>query len=169
MISADTRRTVRTIYAFSCGYCGVTETEVGSYLTIDHFQPLTSGGTDEISNLVYACFACNLHKSATWNPHTPVALHPFHNEMHLHISSLSDGTLQGLTPEGLLHIETLNLNRPPMIERRKMRFLLERVLEREANQIEQEKIVTKNTQKATNAIRRRGKRKPHSKSTGDFS
>ena len=37
MISAHLRRTVRTLYGFSCGYCGVTETEVGSFLTIDHF------------------------------------------------------------------------------------------------------------------------------------
>ena len=40
MISAELRRTVRTLYAFACGYCGVTETEVGAYLTIDHYQPL---------------------------------------------------------------------------------------------------------------------------------
>lgn len=68
MISAGIRRTVRTIYAFACGYCGVTETEVGAFLTIDHFQPQDAGGSDDITNLVYACHACNLYKSAAWNP-----------------------------------------------------------------------------------------------------
>ncbi len=68
MITAHLRRTVRALYAFACGYCGVAETEVGSSLTIYPYQPEDAGGSDEIDNLVYACHACNLHKSAAWNP-----------------------------------------------------------------------------------------------------
>src|ERR1041385_5667342 len=85
MISAEIRRTVRTLYAFACGYCGVTETEVGAYLTIDHYQPQDAGGSDDITNLVYTCHACNLYKSAAWDPLNPPILHPLRTEMHLHI------------------------------------------------------------------------------------
>lgn len=31
---------------FRCEFCGVTETDVGGELTIDHFKPLKSGGAD---------------------------------------------------------------------------------------------------------------------------
>ena len=131
MISVNLRRTVRTLYAFACGYCGVTEAEVGSYLTIDHYQPEGAGGSDEIENLVYACHACNLHKSTAWNPQTPPVLHPLQTDLTLHLRALPDGTLEALTPEGGRHIETLHLNRPPMIERRKRLALIEKILERD--------------------------------------
>lgn len=139
MISAHLRRTIRTLYAFSCGYCGVTETEVGAYLTIDHFEPQNASGSDDIVNLVYTCHACNMHKSMAWNPQNPPVLHPLHTDMSLHIRALSDGTLEGLTTEGRQHIETLHLNRPPMVERRKMRRLFQAVLEQEEQRLEREK------------------------------
>lgn len=31
-------------------------------MTIDHIVPLTLGGTNHLSNLVLACYACNQHK-----------------------------------------------------------------------------------------------------------
>ena len=59
MITAEHRKTIRILYAFACGYCGVTETEVGGRLTIDHYQPKDAGGSDALDNLVYACHVCN--------------------------------------------------------------------------------------------------------------
>jgi hypothetical protein len=158
MISAELRRTVRTLYAFACGYCGVTETEVGAYLTIDHYQPKDAGGSDDVTNLVYACHACNLYKSAAWEPLNPPVLHPLRTEMHLNIRSLQDGTLQGLTPEGVRHIEALHLNRFPMVERRKMRLLLEAILQREAQIREQEKQFDREIGKKKRTIRRKRQR-----------
>ncbi|HLK57534.1 MAG TPA: HNH endonuclease signature motif containing protein [Chthonomonadaceae bacterium] len=158
MISAELRRTVRTLYAFACGYCGITETEVGAYLTIDHYQPQDAGGSDDISNLVYACHACNLYKSAAWNPQNPSILHPLQIEMHLHVRALPDGTLKGLTPEGTHHIEALHLNRSPMVERRKMRRLIEALLEREAQLRDQELKLDKTIDRKKRAVRKRGRR-----------
>ena len=154
------RRTVRTLYAFACGYCGVSETEVGAYLTIDHYQPQEAGGTDDLANLVYACHACNLHKSAAWNASQPPVLHPLHIEMNLHIRALPDGTLQGLTPEGTHHIETLHLNRPPMVERRRRLRLMEALLEQQAQRMEQENQIEQDIQRKNRTIRRRGRRQP---------
>ena len=157
MISAHLRRTVRTLYAFSCGYCGVSETEVGAYLTIDHFVPRDAGGSDDVENLVYACPACNMHKSATWNPQSPPVLHPLRTDMTVHIRPLPGGLLQGVTTEGIRHIETLHLNRPPMVERRKMRRLIQALVEQEARQLEREKQLDTKLQTKKRTIRRKKK------------
>jgi 5-methylcytosine-specific restriction endonuclease McrA len=53
---------VRQRYGRRRGYCGVTETETGGELTVDHFRPVTAGGDDAAENLVYACFRCNSYK-----------------------------------------------------------------------------------------------------------
>jgi hypothetical protein len=54
----------------------------------------------KIINLVYACHACNMYKSATWNPQVPAVLHPLHTDMTLHIRYLPEGTVQGLLRKG---------------------------------------------------------------------
>ncbi len=46
---------VRQRYGGCCGYCGLSETDTGGELTVDHFRPLSAGGDDGDGNLVYAC------------------------------------------------------------------------------------------------------------------
>ncbi len=41
---ADIRLTIRQQANFACEFCGVTETDTGGELTIDHFQPRAKGG-----------------------------------------------------------------------------------------------------------------------------
>ena len=159
MISAKVRRTVRTLYAFSCGYCGVSETEVGAFLTIDHFHPSALGGSDDINNLVYACHACNLHKAATWSPQTPQVLHPLRTEMRLHITELPDGTLRDITPEGKIHLSVLNLNRPPMIERRKMKRLIEQLVEIRSQLIVRDELASQEIATGKKILRRKKRTK----------
>jgi 5-methylcytosine-specific restriction endonuclease McrA len=55
---------VRERYAFRCGYCGVSEADVGGELTVDHFRPVVAGGDESDENLVYACARCNQYKGA---------------------------------------------------------------------------------------------------------
>ena len=47
---------------FRCAYCGVTS--AAELLHVDHVVPVSKGGTDDLANLVSACVACNLGKSA---------------------------------------------------------------------------------------------------------
>ncbi len=47
---------VRRRYRQACGYCGVSETDAGGALTVDHYRPVADGGDDSEDNLVYACF-----------------------------------------------------------------------------------------------------------------
>ena len=35
---------VRRLYRYTCGYCGLTETDAGSEMTLDHFMPRVAGG-----------------------------------------------------------------------------------------------------------------------------
>ena len=117
----------------------MTELEVGSQLTIDHFQPKTAGGSDEIDNLVYACHACNLYKSQAWDSLDPPILHPLKADMNKLIAAESDGTLTGMTPEAIRHIDALHLNRGPLVAHRKTRLLIESLTRRDAEVEERQK------------------------------
>ena len=125
MVSQAVREGVRALYDFRCGYCGVTETESGGQLEIDHFCPRSHGGNDSSENLVYACPTCNRFKGDYWP--VPEAspdlmlLHPQQNDLSAHISSLPDGRLIGLTKRGWFHIQRLRLNRPQLVELRLQR------------------------------------------------
>jgi 5-methylcytosine-specific restriction endonuclease McrA len=61
-ISDEIRNRVRQRADFVCEYCGVTETDTGGILTIDHFQPKSRGGSDDPDNLIYCCNRCNQYK-----------------------------------------------------------------------------------------------------------
>ena len=48
---------------FCCSYCGNTPPAV--VLEIDHIEPLSMGGDNDINNLTTSCFNCNRGKAAT--------------------------------------------------------------------------------------------------------
>jgi hypothetical protein len=123
MVTPAQREAIRRAYRFQCGYCSVHENEVGGALEIDHFQPLFSGGTDEESNLVYACSACNKAKGDFWPlPNTETRLlHPQRDALDEHMRLSPDDHLQPLTPTGAFHIRRLRLNRPQLVALRQAR------------------------------------------------
>jgi len=47
---------------FTCHYCG--KTPPGVLLEVDHIKPVFEGGTNELINLITACFDCNRGKGA---------------------------------------------------------------------------------------------------------
>ena len=61
-MTATERAALRQLYNFCCGYCGVSETDVGAVLTTDHFQPTSRGGADAAANWVY-CSRFNARKA----------------------------------------------------------------------------------------------------------
>lgn len=121
------REAVRQGYAFRCGYCGVHEHVVGAELEIDHFRPRMAGGSDDLSNLVYCCTACNRLKGGFWPTDTASKeparrlLHPQHDDFAAHIRKDTDGRLIGVTGVGRFHVERLQLNRPALLARRQER------------------------------------------------
>ncbi len=116
---------IRERYRFRCGYCGVTETDLGGELTVDHFVPLSVDGDNSDDNLVYCCPRCNWHKQK--RPHLNIGippmirvLHPLLDDTSVHFQEdVENGRLVPLTETGASHIAILRLNRPGLIEHRK--------------------------------------------------
>lgn len=113
-VSRDDAELVRTRAGRACEYCGVTETDCGGPLTIDHHRPQSHGGADGAENLVYCCWRCNLHKAAYWpsGPTDPVLWSPRTEPREHHLLLLADGRLHPRTPMGEFTLARLRLNRP---------------------------------------------------------
>jgi HNH endonuclease len=135
------RQSVRISYQFRCGYCGVSETNMGAEMTADHFIPRIQGGDDSLDNLVYCCHACNEFKSDYWSESDDLSLlHPQHNDATLYYRLDTEGRLVALTPRGANHIDVLHLNRPELVA-----FRLEQAeiaLLREINQSLRQQLMT---------------------------
>jgi len=50
---------------FKCGYCGQTPPDV--VLEIDHIEPVSKGGSDDIWNLITAWYAFKYFCGICWN------------------------------------------------------------------------------------------------------
>jgi hypothetical protein len=112
-------RELRQLYQFQCGYCGTNEVDIGAKLEMDHFQPQSKGGSNDFSNLVYCCPACNRFKGDYWNPSSPLRLlHPQRDKVSEHFREGEDGFLISLTETGRFHIQRLQLNRPQLVLQR---------------------------------------------------
>lgn len=118
-MTVSSRRRLRELYQFRCGYCGVSETDMGAELTTDHYHPVSQGGSDDFENLVYCCHACNEFKGDFWQAESEERLlHPLHDNVAVHLAENENGTLTGLTQTGRFHIQRLRLNRPPLVAHR---------------------------------------------------
>jgi hypothetical protein len=139
-VSAVSRAASRTAYGGRCGYCGVSEIAMGGELEIDHFHPVSAGGSDDDENLVYACTACNRFKGdyapAPGAPETLRLLHPKRDNLEIHIVETAQGRLSGLTERGWFHIQRLHLNRSQLVETRGLRRM-ERTLRDELAQAQE--------------------------------
>lgn len=122
------RRALAARFGFACGYCGTSETDAGASHTVDHFQPSSRGGSDDETNWVYACFACNGFKGDYYPQSADdlFLLKPFRDDFSLHLREATNGELEPLSLRGRFHIETLHLNRPQLIEKRLASARLER-------------------------------------------
>lgn len=152
------RQQVRQRAQYRCEFCGVSETDSGAELTVDHFRPSTKGGSDSLGNLVYACNRCNQHKLDYW-PETsqqPKLWNPREDAQEKHFVELGSGALEALTDIGEFTIQRLRLNRAPLVEHRKrkrqtaeevrllqeyrrLNSVLEQLLAEQANELQEQK------------------------------
>lgn len=115
---------VRRLYRYTCGYCGITETDVGSEMTVDHFMPRIMGGGDDLDNLVYACWKCNQLKHDFWPSPEDISyqrriLHPLLDDISIHLrSNEQNGLIEAMTETGRFHSATIRLNRPQLVKYR---------------------------------------------------
>jgi HNH endonuclease len=117
------RAQVRRRAECACEFCGISETNSGNQLTIDHFRPRSKSGSDDLENLIYACNACNQYKQDYW-PRTetsPRLWNPRQEPAGQHFLEQADGQLTPLTPTGEFTINRLRLNRSQLIAARQQR------------------------------------------------
>ena len=138
---SDLRLSVAARFDHRCGYCGVRDTDTGAALTIDHFQPISHGGSDELENLVYCCHACNEIKGSFWSSEPSVRrlLHPRRDDIPFHLHEKADGTLSGLTATGVFHLGRLRLNRAELVvyrQRQRQAYVNEDIRQQIATEIE---------------------------------
>jgi hypothetical protein len=113
------RQSIRVRDDHRCSYCGVSETDIGSELTIDHIQPQHQGGDDNPDNLVYCCHPCNEFKGNYWRTEPDLSLlNPLLDNMAEHFREQDDGMLLALTDSGTNHLRVLHLNRSELIAHR---------------------------------------------------
>ncbi len=58
------RELLRTRAGSACEYCRIPEMLMGGRLTEDHIIPLNAGGIDEVDNLCWCCWWCNVFKGS---------------------------------------------------------------------------------------------------------
>jgi hypothetical protein len=123
-VSQEDVELVRARAGFACEYWGVTETDCGGLLTVDHHRPQSHGGADSPDNLVYCCWRCNLHKAAYWPsaPTNPSLWSPRDEPRDRHLLLLADGRLHARTPTGEFTLARLRLNRPALVAHRARRL-----------------------------------------------
>lgn len=123
-ISPSTREIVRQRADGRCEYCRLPEKITPFSHQVDHIIPPRHGGTDEVDNLAWACFWCNNNKSidiASYDPETG-KLTPLFNprtqvwKMHF---GITDGVIRGLSPEGRVTVQILQMNTAKRIETRR--------------------------------------------------
>jgi len=122
-ISKEVREQVQQRANFRCKFCGVRETDVGGTLTIDHYQPRSRGGSDNLENLIYACTCCNQYKQDYWSTDESLQKlwNPRSENYNKHFIELEDGQFLALTTTGEFTCQRLRLNRPPLIAYRLQR------------------------------------------------
>jgi hypothetical protein len=94
--------------------------------SVDHLVPQTTHAERicDYDNLVYACCQCNALKQEA-----KTAVNPCEEALGHHLEIQSDGSVRALTAHGAEQIALCRLNRPRLLEARRMMIELCRMLE----------------------------------------
>lgn len=114
---------------FRCEYCQILEAYVEGFV-IEHIIPRSLGGLSNLDNVANSCNLCNGHKYNKIEGFDSVSsqmirlFHPRKDYWQNHFSWNEDYSLiLGITPIGRVTVETLKLNRPKLINIRKLLIL----------------------------------------------
>lgn len=95
--------------------------------SVEHVEPLSRQGADRLENLAFSCQGCNNHKYIKTEALDPASgsvaplFHPRRQRWSDHFAWNEDGTLiLGLTPTGRASVEALRLNRPGLVNLRRV-------------------------------------------------
>ncbi|WP_438031313.1 HNH endonuclease [Sorangium sp. So ce233] len=83
---------------------------------VDHIIGRQHRGSDDVANLCLCCVRCNLKKGpniASIDPESGAVVALYHPRQHSwqeHFSVARDGTIEGLTAEGRVTVQLLDMN-----------------------------------------------------------
>lgn len=131
MADARIPQSVRTAVleraGFKCEYCLTPMMYCPDPPSVEHIQPRSAGGADELANLATTCQGCNNHKYIATESTDPesgqqVALyHPRRHRWDHHFCWSPDLTaVIGTTPTGRATAEKLQINRPELMNLRRL-------------------------------------------------
>lgn len=125
--STTLRNQVVEHFQHLCCYCKTSALIIGAEFTIDHIIPESLGGETRFENLCSACWECNLHKQnqlVVLDPDTgnKVRLfHPHRQQWAEHFAWVEAGLLiVGMTATGRATVNALKLNRPRLVNARRL-------------------------------------------------
>jgi hypothetical protein len=125
----DDRERVRKRAGHCCEYCRSQERFATQSFAVEHIGPRSSDGTDELDNLAYACQGCSNHKYNKTRGRDPVTgetvplYDPRRQRWRDHFTW--DDTfllILGITPTGRAAVETPRLNRPGLVNLRRVLY-----------------------------------------------
>ncbi len=99
--------------------------------SVEHIVPRARGGTNTLDNLALACQGCNNHKYLKTEDRDPITgmvvplFHPRQQRWNDHFVWSEDYTLIiGITPIGRATVEALRLNRPGLVNLRRVLYAM---------------------------------------------
>jgi hypothetical protein len=126
---SDHRAEVRARARLTCEYCRGQERFGMQSFSLEHIQPVQTGGSDDLANLALACQGCNNHKYTRTQGRDPATgetvdlFHPRQDLWQDHFIWSNDFTrIVGLTPAGRATVEILKLNRPGLVNLRRVLY-----------------------------------------------
>jgi 5-methylcytosine-specific restriction endonuclease McrA len=118
---------------FCCEYCFSQERYSPDPFSVDHIEPLKTGGKTTLNNLAYACMGCNGRKSTSTSAYDPATgeivplFHPRQHPWGEHFAWNEDfSQIIGLTATGRATIEKLQLNREGVVSLRHLLFKVDK-------------------------------------------
>ncbi|HKB03388.1 MAG TPA: HNH endonuclease [Gemmataceae bacterium] len=110
-----------------CEYCRSPAAFAHQSFSIEHVRPQIRRGRDSPDNLALSCQGCNNHKYDRTKGRDPISgrevrlFNPRRDRWEDHFAWAADGTvILGMTPIGRATVETLRLNREPLVNLRRV-------------------------------------------------
>lgn len=121
------KQQVKQHFDYCCAYCQSAEQLMAVTFEIEHITPLTKGGQSTLSNLCLACPTCNRYKGVKQHVkdlQTKEIVSLFHPQKEIwteHFTWIKQACqIKGLTATGRATIESLKMNRPQIVQVRKL-------------------------------------------------
>ncbi len=112
-----------------CEYCQSQLRFTNQAFSIEHIVPKSQGGQNTLDNLALSCQSCNNHKYTKTTGVDPLTgettplYHPRQESWSDHFAWNEDCTLIiGLTPTGRATVEALQLNKPGLVNLRRILY-----------------------------------------------